>query len=282
MAGMISKRWLINYLLIILIVMFIYIGNRYQVETGYQTKTRISNLKLQDIRRLAIQTPDYAFTLKKTAGSWEIENPVKWPANNITVERLLSIATIEIESSLPADEVDLKTLGLQLPRGIVILDDTRFLFGAINNIGNRRYVMTGSSIYLIADIHLQLLNRGLAGLIDRRLLPGSLPLQNLRLGNINLSKTDNGGWQNEGEAISPDQLNRLIVNWQTLEASNIKPYRKSDTPGKKITAGLADGSKLEFYLMAISPEIVIARPDLGLQYHFAEGQYYGLMGVAQE
>ena len=79
-----------------------------------------------------------------------------------------------------------------------------------------------------------------------------------------------------------DQLDSLIANWQTLEASSIKPYRKSGLSEGKITAGLEDGSKLEFLLMAISPEIVIARPDLGLQYHFSESQYYGLLAVAQE
>lgn len=277
---MISKRWLINYLLIILIVLFAYIGNRYGIETGL-TKNTITKLKPQDIRRIGFQSADDAFTLAKTATQWHMESPVKWPANNIAVERLLSIATTEIDSSLPADEIDLAALGLQFPRAILTLDDTRFAFGAINNIGNRRYVMTGSTIYLIADIHLHFFNQGLPGLIDRRLLPRSLALQNLRLGKLNLSKTTDGGWLNDGKAISPDQLNNLIANWQTLEASSIKPYRKSSLSRQKITARLGDGSKLEFYLMAISPEIVIARPDLGLQYHFAESQYYGLLAVAQ-
>ncbi|MEE8366225.1 MAG: DUF4340 domain-containing protein [Gammaproteobacteria bacterium] len=281
MTGMISKRWLINYLLIILIVLFAFIGIRYGVESGL-SKNTISNLKPQDIRSIAFQSADDAFTLAKSTTQWYIESPINWPANNIAVERVLSITRTEIESSLPADEIDLATLGLQSPRAILTVDDTRFAFGAINNIGNRRYVMTGSKIYLIADIHLHFFTQGLKGIIDRRLLPRSLALQNLRLGDLNLSKTTNGGWQNDGEAIAPDQLNNLITNWQTLEASIIKTYRKASMPGQKITAGLEDGSKLEFYLMATSPEIVIARPDLGLQYHFAEGRYYGLLAVARE
>lgn len=279
---MISKRWLINYLLIILIVLFAYIGNRFGVETGYQPKNTITRLKPQDIRHIEFQGADDAFTLAKTSTQWHIESPIKWPANNITVERVLSIVKTGIESSFPADEIDLATLGLQLPKAILTLDDTRFAFGTTSNIGGRRYVMTGSTIYLIADIHLHFFNQGFPGLIDRRLLPRSLALQNLRLGKLKLSKSDKGGWQNHGEAISHDQLNSLIANWQTLEASSIKPYLKSTMPEQKIIAGLADGSKLEFYLMSVSPEIVIARADLGLQYHFAESQYDGLLEVAQE
>lgn len=282
MAGMISKRWLINFLLIILIGLLVYIGTRYGVETGYQPKNTITKLKPPDIERIAIQIDDDAFTLTRRATQWHIESPIEWPANNITLQRVLGITLSEAKSSLSVDEIDLATLGLEFPTAILTLNDTRFAFGATSNIGNRRYVMTGSTIYLMSDIHLHFFNQGLPALIDRRLVPRSLALQNLRLGKLNLSKTSNGSWQNDGEAISPDQLDSLIANWQTLEASSIKPYRKSGLSEGKITAGLEDGSKLEFLLMAISPEIVIARPDLGLQYHFSESQYYGLLAVAQE
>ncbi len=279
---MISKRWLINFLLIMLIILLTYIGNRYEVQTGFQTKDTISSLKLQDIKRIAIQTADQSFMLRRTSTQWYFESPIEWPANNITMERLLSIAKTEFESSLPADEIDLATVGLQFPTAILTLNDTRFLFGATNNIGNRRYVMTGPTIYLIPDIHLSFFTPGLPGLVDRRLLPRSLALGNLNLGKFSLSKSSNGSWQEDGGAFTPDRINSLVNNWQTLEASSIKPYQKSNTPIRKITAALEDGSEIEFFLMSISPEIVIARPDLGLQYHFAESRFYGLLAVAQE
>ena len=282
MAGMISKRWLINYLLIILILVFTYIGNRYQVETGYQPENRITTLKPQDIGRVSIRTADESIILTKRATQWYIESPVDWPANNIAIERILGIAISEAESSLSADEIDLATLGLEFPTAILTLNDTRFLFGATNNIGNRRYVMTGNTIYLISDIHLYFFDQGLPELIDRRLLPRSLPLQNLKSGKLNLSKTSNGAWQAEDDTIAPEQLTSLIVNWQTLEASSIKLYQNLKIPRQKITAGLVDGGKIEFFLMSISPELVIARPDLGLQYHFAENRYYGLLAMEQE
>ena len=45
------------------------------------------------------------------------------------------------------------------------------LFGATNNIGGRRYVMLDDKLYLLPDVHLVFVNQGLAGLVDRRLLP---------------------------------------------------------------------------------------------------------------
>lgn len=282
MAGMISKRWLINYVLIILIILFTYIGNRYRVETGYQPKNRITTLKPKDIKRVSIQTADETLILTKAATQWRIDSPIKWPANNIVLERILSIASSETESRLRADEIDLATLGLQFPTAVLTLNDTQFLFGDTNNIGRRRYVMTGSTVYLISDIQLHFFSQGLPDLVDRRLLPRSLSLTNLRLGELKLHKTSNGGWQNEGEAIAPKLLDGMIAKWQTLEASSIRTYQQTSIPKQKISAGLEDGGEIEFFLMSISPEIVIARPDLGLQYHFSESQYYGLLEPARE
>lgn len=282
MAGMISKRWIINYLLIILIIIFTYIGNRYQVETGFQPENRITTLKPQDINRISIQLADYTITLTRKATQWQIDTPVKWPANNIVIERILSIALSETESSIRADGIDLATLGLQFPTAILSLNDTQFLFGATNNIGQRRYVMTGSTVYLISDIHLHFFSQGLSALIDRRLLPRTMRLQNFRIGSLKLSKTNDNGWQNDGKAITPNLLDDMITKWQTLEASRIQSYQKTKIPKQRISATLDDGSKIEFFLMDISPEIIIARPDLGLQYHFSESQYYGLLEPAQE
>ena len=278
---MISKRWLINYLLIILIVVFSYIGKRYEVQTGQQTRETVSQLKPQEINRISIQTADDAITMKKTGTQWSIESPISWPANNINVERILGITNTEFDSSLSAEEIDLSTLGLEFPNAILTLNDTRFLFGATNNIGERRYLLTESTVYLLADIHLHFFRQGLPGLVDRRLLPRSVTLQSLNLGKFILNKTSDGDWQANDDTITPDQLSEVINNWQTLEASNIKVYQKSDIPRQKIRAELMNGNELEFFLMSISPEIVIARPDLGLQFHFSESQFYGLLAVRQ-
>lgn len=281
---MLSKRWLINYLLIVLIFIFTYIGNRYQVKTGYQPKNAISSLKPQDIHTAVIQTADYNFTLRRNGASqWRFEKPVEWPANNITLERLISIVSYETESRLSADEIDLATLGLQFPGAILTLNDTRVLFGATNNIGQRRYIMIGSTVYLLPDLHLHFITQGIAGLIDRRLLPRSIPLKSLKLTEFILRKSSDGNWQSNAEAeVETVHLNRLANNWQTLEAGNIKIYDKTITPRQKMVATLENGSEIEFYLMSIKPEIVIARPDLGIQYHFSEKQYYDLLSIIKQ
>ncbi|MFT5656796.1 MAG: hypothetical protein ACI9KN_000065 [Gammaproteobacteria bacterium] len=279
---MISKRWLINYVLIVLIVLFTYIGNHFDVEPGYKPENRVTTLKLQDINRVTIQTADDNISLTRAAGQWQIEAPIQWLANNITIERILGIASSETDSRLAADEIDLATIGLQIPKAILTLNDTRILFGDTNNIGKRRYLLINSTVSLLADIHLPFIMNGLSGLLDQRLLPRALALESLKLGRLELSKTDNGGWQDASSTSSPDQLNDLINNWQTLRSSRIRPFKKGAAPSQKITAKLENGTTIEFFLMSIKPEIIIARPDLGLQYHFNKSHYYSLLAVKKD
>ena len=279
---MLSKRMLINFLLIILIIIFTYIGNRYEVKTGYQPKNQISVLKPEDIHTVAIQTADNSFILNRTGNQWRFEKPIRWPANSITLERLISIVNSETESRLSAAEIDLSTLGLQFPKAILTVNDTRILFGATNNIGKRRYLMIGSMVYLLPDLHMHFLTQGINGLIDRRLLPGSIPLQSLRLTNLNLTKNSEGNWQETTLGKAPaERLNKLVNNWRTLEAGNIKVYNKAKIPLQKLIAVLDNDSEIKFFLMSIKPELVIARPDLGVQYHFAENRYYDLLSAAE-
>ena len=277
-----SKRWMINYVLIVLVILFTFIGNRYDVETGYKPENRITALKLQDINRVTIQTADDNISLTRAAGQWQIEAPIQWLANNITVERILGIATSETDSKLSANEIDLATIGLQLPKAILTLNDTRILFGATNNIGKRRYLLVNSTVYLLSDIHLPFITNGLNGLIDQRLLPRALDLAQLKLGQLELSRTPNGGWQDSNSTSTTDQLNTLVGNWQTLQASKIRPFQKASAPRQKIVAELENGIGIEFFLMSITPEIIIARPDLGLQYHFNKNHYYDLLAVGKD
>ena len=277
---MFSRRWIINYVLVVLIVIFTYVGNRFGVTTGYQPQQRISTLKPADIETVAIQTADASIRLRRDAQGWLLEAPIRWPANSINIERLLSIVNSETDSRLPADEINLATLGLQFPEAVLAFNDTQLLFGATNNIGKRRYIMVGSTVYLLPDIHLLYFSQGLTGIVDRRLLPRRYQLNTLRLSEFEISRDANDSWQViDVEGFGPDQIALLVDNWQDLEASKIKPFDTGTMPRQKLAASLADGSRHEFFVMSIAPEIVIANPQIGLQYHYPADLYYQLISL---
>ncbi len=273
---MLSRRWIINYVLIVLIVVFTWVGNRYDLQTGRDKTDRVTALRAADVNRVEIRTADESLALAREASGWTLEAPVDWPANNINVERLLDIANASTDSRLPADEIDAATIGLDHPRAMLRLNDTSVLFGATNNIGQRRYVMIGSTIYLLPDAHLPFIVQGLVGLVDRRLLPRGLELDALELPAFEITRDADGRWQADG-TVDAAALARLIDNWQGLEASRVQRYAAATTPKQKVRARLADGRRAEFYLLSIEPEIIIAHPAIGLQYHFPADAYYRLL-----
>jgi hypothetical protein len=277
---MFSRRWIINYVLVVLIVIFTYVGNRFGVQTGYQPQQHITGLKPENIESVEIETADTALALKRDSGGWMLEAPIRWPANDVNVERLLGIASVETDSRLAANEIDLATLGLKFPKAILRLNDTEVLFGATNNIGARRYTMVGSTVFLLPDQHLPFITQGLTAMVNRRLLPRTDELTVFKLPGFEISRDDSNNWQLIGaDGFEQGQIATLVDNWQNLEASRVKLFSANKVPQQKIRVQFADGQNQEFFVMSIDPEIIIANPRIGLQYHFPTDLYYQLISL---
>ena len=277
---MFSRRWIINYILIFLIVLFTYIGNRFDVETGYQPQQGVTSLKPESIETVEIQTADAELMLRRDGDGWMLESPIRWPANDGDVERLLGITSVKTDSRLAADEIDLATLGLQFPMASLRLNDTLVLFGGTNNIGARRYTMVGSTVYLLPDMILPFMSQGLTGIVNQSLLPRRLELSALELPTQEIRRDANNAWRMiEADGIGQEQIAKLVDNWQDLQALRVKPFSAEKIPQQKITAQLADGRNQDFFVMSIDPEIIIANPEIGLQYHFPADLYYQLISL---
>ncbi len=276
---MFSRRWLINYLLIILIIIFTWIGQKNPIESDQQGESNaITQLKPQDIDSIRIETSDQTIQLQKQAGRWQITQPLAWLANNIAAERLSTLANTPFSSNLEKDQIDLSNLGLRIPRAVVTLNQQAIYFGDVNQIGNRRYLLVDPMIYLVEDIHYAFISQGVGGLVDKRLLPTALSLRSLQFPGFQLQREPQG-WSTSAADKSAEQITRLVENWQQTEARSVRNYDKALTPLSKVKVALQDESKLEFYLLSIKPEIILARPDLNLQYHFPEQLYYDLLSL---
>ena len=277
---MFSRRWIINYVLMVLIIVFTYIGNRYSDTSAEQAHQRISGLKPADVKTLEIQTANTSLSLRRDNNGWLLEAPISWSANNIIIERLLNILNSDVDSRLPASEINLATVGLQFPQAMLRFNETQLVFGATNNIGKRRYIMVDSTVFLTADVHLPFFSQGLVSIVDRRLIPPRYPLRSITLPQLEISRDSSGTWQTSGsDNFTQDQLAGIVRSWQEQEASKIKPYDANMTPRQKLLIGLGDGSQLEYFVMSIEPEIIIAHPQIGLQYHFPADLYYQLISL---
>jgi hypothetical protein len=185
------------------------------------------------------------------------------------VGRLLSILNFASSALADAADVDLAQLGLQQPKASIRFNDSLLQFGTTNNIGERRYVMLDTRVYLLPDVHLAFISQGLSALVDRRLLPRRGEIVSLRLPDLEISLDEGNLWHaNQAIEYSQSSLLLLAENWQNLQATRIGQFDPELMPGQSIEIELADGQVVEFLLLSETPEIVIAHPGIGLQYYF--------------
>jgi len=276
-----SQRLLVNLLLIVLIAGLAYAGFHFAANDAVETKPTISALNPDDVHSIDIQAADLQLRLKRGIEGWDLESPINWPANDTNVGRLLSILDFEISTLADAADVDLSQLGLQQPRASIRFNDTLVLFGTTNNIGERRYVMQGTTLFLIPDVHLAFIAEGLSALVDRRLLPRRAEITSMQLPGLEIRLDENKHWRsNRAVEITQARMVQLVENWQELQATRTSHFDLELMPRQLIEINLADGQAFEFLLMSEDPEIVIAHPNIGLQYHFRSHYYDQLISIS--
>jgi len=264
-----SKRWIVNVLLVALIVGLSLVGVFFEPSATVEKKPAISQLTADQVDTIEIETGDLQLRLQRDNDDWDIESPISWPAQVNNVRRLLSILKVEADALSDTANVDLAALGLLQPKASMRFNGIPLLFGATNNIGGRRYVMLDEKLYLLPDVHLVFVNQGLAGLVDRRLLPGHQGIVSVRLPDLELRLDKNQLWRsNQAIEFSQASLLRLVDNWRDLQATRISNFDLERPPRQLIEIELADGEVIEFLLMSEDPEIIIAHPKIGLQFHF--------------
>ena len=279
---MLTRRWLVNCALILVIVVLAWTSFHFAAESEEKSSPRISSLKAEDVDRIELQGDALQLTLRRDGEGWRITAPVDWPADTANVKRLLSILKLESSALAEVADVDLQALGLQPPKATLRLNDTTLAFGASNNIGGRRYVLIDSRIYLVPDVHLTFAAQGMPGIVDRRLLPGDLDISTLRLPELEIRRSE-GQWQSSRDATTTqDQLELLVGNWQALPASRIHLFDAGAGPGEPIEAHFTNGQRIDFLLLSTQPEIIIANPGIGLQYHFRANLYNQLIAPAAD
>ena len=151
-----------------------------------------------------------------------------------------------------------------------------------HHIGERRYLMIDSSIYLLADVHLAFLTQGLPGFVDRQLLPKRYRVESIKLPEIEIQRDADEQWRTlpPGD-YSQAQLQQLVDNWQQLQASRIKPFDLGGLARQLVEVRLEDGRSIEFVLLSSTNELIIANSQIGMQYHFLRDYEDQLMAIGE-
>jgi hypothetical protein len=86
---------------------------------------------------------------------------------------------------------------------------------------------------------------------------------------LTLSLAANDQWQLSpaDPAIATGALQSLVANWEQATAYYVRRFQDNAT-GETITLELADdAAPVILHIVARAPELILARPDQGIQYH---------------
>lgn len=279
-----KKRWILNLLLLGVVaslVTFLYL--RPKPEVVKENAHEISTYKLAEFNAVSVEFPTKAaVTFEKVDGLWRLTAPYKMRADQASVQRILAIVAASSSEKITTD--DLGKFGLNHPLIKLKLlrdqnDVEEFLFGTYNPVSGEQYVAHRNSVYLISSTYAEAATTQVMELIDKAPLRSTEKvagfdfshLEQWEESGLNLDLID-GKWKVSIANAKPEQnsLNEwLDYSWVQTRAKSVELY----TPDRKVTypsleVKMRDGSKVHFDKILESPELLLARPDEGLIYHF--------------
>ena len=209
--------------------------------------------------------------LRRADGVWRLVDPIRIAANDFRVQALLRVLEAPVHTRIDAAPQQLVRFGLASPRARMLLDDKQVLFGDTEPIYGRRYLLYDGKVALVDDAYFSLLISSAANYVNLALLGRNPSPQSIVLPDVRVYR-DAGNWRLDADdgKVSADSISRLVDAWRRAQATAVRPYEQSLDWNDVIRVGLADGDR-RFDLARTEYELILGRPDLGIQYHLTKG-----------
>jgi len=279
-----STRTWINLILLVLIAA---LSSIMVFKPGQHPESALSLTPLEpaQINRITIHRlgkPEIRLELQQSV--WRLTAPIELAASRAAVRTLLRLAVTPSLAHYPVDSLELAEYGLAPALTTIKLNDIAIDIGAPNPVDQRRYVRIHDTVHLISDDLYDVYATEPAAYGATKLLPEEAKIQRLALPGMEIVLSANHQWQTKAPAkdLTSAKLNKLVEAWQNTEAQWVQTYDGIKTPNN-VTVSLTDGRELRFMITATQPQLVLARPELRLQYHLPAKQIEQLFpdGVAQ-
>lgn len=280
-----KKRWILNVIMLALVaglVTFLYLRPKEAVEEI--ASHEVSQLKLAGINTVKAEFPAKSPVIfEKVDGYWMMKAPYKQRADQLSVQRILSVIAAKSEYKFPT--TDLGKYGLDNPLVRVTIahesDTEVFTYGAYNTVTNEQYVAYKEGVYLLSGGYSEAASTQPIEMVDKNILsPDEAKqiagfdfshLEQWEEASLNVDIED-GQWKTNIAEAKPTQndLNEWQeFSWKQNPAKSVETY----TPDRNasypyLMLKLSNGKKVRINKMMESPEMILARPDEGLTYHF--------------
>jgi len=228
---------------------------------------KLSNLSAESIDQITIHHNQREIILKKPAQQWRMTKPVAIAANQFRIKTLLNLLSTNSHAQYEADTLELDKYGLKQADTYIIFDNTKIDFGIINPLNNLRYVMLNNQLHLTDDHYYPLVSSQIGALIARELLPTDTKINKLALPEHTLTRDENDLWKST-EEISSDAITEAIYQWTHKQAFAVHDYMERESLGEIQVYIENSEAPITFNITDVDPWLIIARPEVKLEYHF--------------
>jgi hypothetical protein len=204
--------------------------------------------------------------IKQPDDLWQITKPINITANNFRISSILKLLNAPVHNRYAVNEIDLDSIGLKNPATTVQLDSYNIAFGNTNPATNLRFVKLDDAVYTIEDVYYPLLSSFFGTLVSPNLLPPGSKIEKLILLNQTIAQDDKGRWQSNID-ISADNIVNTIQRWQTQQAFGIHQYIERQPLGEVFIYLAGQEQPINYVVTDADPWLIIARPELDLEYH---------------
>ncbi len=266
--SVIGARLRLNAILLAVLSVLVLIAISEPGKQEEAPRPKLSSIAPQSVNSIRITRPGGEnIELHKEAGHWLLKQPFSVRANEPRVQALLDFLAGETQDAFPAKDHDLKRFGLAEPALRLRFDDSLFTFGDANPLSAQRYVLHEDTIHLTADTIYPTLTGATEDLATPRLLDEGTEPVKLTLPKYVLSRGAKGHWKlsSPDPRISSVALRELVDEWRYAQAPTARRKQERKSQGT-IRIEFQAGPPVQFEILAKSPEFILARSDLELEY----------------
>ena len=279
-----QSRSLLNIALFLVVVLLaVYIYDTDRKEQASSKSEQLTQLSADEVTQINIHHNQRHIELRWEDDKWHMLQPINVTANSFRIDTLLNMLNTVSHAAYSTADLALDKYGISNASTSISFNDVNIEFGIVNPINNYRYVRINDTVHLIDDHFYPLLSSQTGTLVARELIAGDAIIDKLVLPQQTLYRDENNLWHSS-DNTDPDAINETLHHWQNSQAFGVHNYMQRESLAD-ISVYLAGDSKpVRFYVTDTDPWLIIARPDLDIEYHFNLEYYDRLLkpGSAKE
>ena len=263
-----QSRTLLNIALFLIVVLLaVYIYESDQQQQASSKSELLTQLSADEVTQINIRHNQRHIELKREHGKWRMQQPINVTANSFRIDTLLKLLNTVSHAAYPATDLDQDKYGLSEASTSISFNDISIEFGIVNPINNHRYVRINNTVHLIDDNFYPLLSSQTGALVSRELIASDATIEKLVLPGQTLHKDENNFWHSS-DGVGPDAINQTLHHWQNSQAFGVHNYMQRESLADISVYLAGDTEPVRFYVTDIEPWLIIARPELDIEYHF--------------